>query len=88
MRTTIDLPDALARRAKIAAVHRRLPLRELIARALEHELAPGVLPGHRPLSELPVIRSRQPGTYELKPADLQELLLREECAAYEAAQRR
>jgi hypothetical protein len=38
MRTTIDLPDELLKRAKIAAVQRGTSLRELIGLALEHEL--------------------------------------------------
>jgi hypothetical protein len=39
MRTTIDLPDALARRAKIHAVETDSTLRNLIVTALEKELA-------------------------------------------------
>ena len=38
MRTTIDIPDPLARQAKIAAVHRHSTLREVIIQALEKEL--------------------------------------------------
>jgi hypothetical protein len=39
MRTTIDLPDPLFHRAKLAAVQRRLSLKRLIADALEAALA-------------------------------------------------
>jgi hypothetical protein len=39
MRTTLDLPDDLLRRAKIAAVHRGSTLRELVANGLRRELA-------------------------------------------------
>jgi hypothetical protein len=88
MRTTLDLPDALAQRAKIAAVRRGLSLRALVAQALDHELASSGRPvPSRPL-ELPVIRSGQPASYDLNPAQIADILLREECAAYEAAQRR
>jgi hypothetical protein len=38
MRTTVDLPDDLLKRAKIAAVQRGTSLRELIGQALEREL--------------------------------------------------
>lgn len=38
MRTTLDLPDALLRSAKIEAVRRGTSLRELVARAVEREL--------------------------------------------------
>lgn len=39
MRTTIDLPDSLARRAKIRAVETHSSLKNLIVTALEKELA-------------------------------------------------
>lgn len=39
MRTTIDLPDALYRRAKLEAIHRGLPLRALIEVAVARELS-------------------------------------------------
>lgn len=38
MRTTLDLPDDILRRAKIAAVERGSTLRQLITDALQHEL--------------------------------------------------
>lgn len=38
MRTTIDLPDDVLRRAKIAAVERGSTLRELVIDALQNEL--------------------------------------------------
>lgn len=39
MRTTIDLPDPLFRRAKKAAAEQGVPLREIVVRALERALA-------------------------------------------------
>ena len=39
MRTTVDLPDDLMRRAKIAAVRRGSTLRDLVAEALRSLLA-------------------------------------------------
>lgn len=41
MRTTIEFPDALFRRAKLAAVERRITLRELVTEALERALDGG-----------------------------------------------
>lgn len=38
MRTTLDLPDELLKRAKITAVERGTTLRELVRHALEQEL--------------------------------------------------
>ena len=63
MRTTIEIPDEIFRKAKIRAVQEGVPLRELITRYVEHGLtfvAPGDLGtaeriGHR-RSDLPVAR--------------------------------
>jgi hypothetical protein len=41
MKTTLELPDALFRRAKSAAAQRGIPLRELVAEALAEKLVPG-----------------------------------------------
>jgi hypothetical protein len=38
VRTTLELPEPLFHRAKMAAVQRRITLRQLIASALEREL--------------------------------------------------
>ncbi len=48
MRTTLDLPDDILRRAKIAAVERGSSLRQLVIDALRHELeAASDRPRHR-----------------------------------------
>lgn len=39
MRTTIEIPNELFKRAKLRAVHEGLPLKEIINRALERDLA-------------------------------------------------
>ncbi len=39
MKTTIELPDAIIRQAKVAAAERRMTLRELVLQGLEHVLA-------------------------------------------------
>ena len=41
MKTTIDLPDDLLRRAKIEAATRGVPLRQIVTEALEHRLEQG-----------------------------------------------
>ena len=38
MRTTLDLPDAVARRAKLAALRRNMSLKELIFRRKNHRM--------------------------------------------------
>lgn len=89
MRTTVDIPDALGRRAKIRAVQENRPLRAIIIQALERELgsgdgtaAPAALP------TLPVLKSRRPGSLRLSPDEISALLACEEAAAYAADVRR
>lgn len=58
MRTTLDLPDDLLRRAKIAAAERGCTLRALFSHALERELMqPESSPMARP--PLPVLEVRE-----------------------------
>jgi len=40
MKTTLEIPDALFRRAKSAAAERGIPLRELVTEALAEKLRP------------------------------------------------
>lgn len=40
MRTTLDIPDVLFKKAKLQAVHEGVPLKDVITRALEREFAP------------------------------------------------
>ena len=72
----------------MAAIRRNVSLKYLVTHALEHELenrrpklAAGVL-------DLPLIASRKPGTRRLSPDDVSAILIREEQAVYEAAERR
>jgi hypothetical protein len=41
MKTTLEIPDALFRRAKSAAVERGIPFRELVSEALADKLSTG-----------------------------------------------
>jgi hypothetical protein len=43
MRTTLDIPDAVFKRAKLKAVHEGIPLKVVVIRALEREVA---IPAH------------------------------------------
>jgi cytochrome P450 len=71
VRTTLDLPDELLKRAKIEAVERGVPLGELIGTALTKELGSGA-PQHRHARRLtfPIFTSRAPGSLELTSDDL------------------
>jgi hypothetical protein len=71
MRTTLDLPDQLMKRAKIAAVERGVTLRELIGSALARDLAAGPPPpGERRRVQFPVFSSTRPGSLRLTNADI------------------
>lgn len=71
MRTTLDLPDELLKRAKIAAVERGIPLKELVGSALANELSSGASRDRRARRlTFPIFSSRSPGSLELTGADL------------------
>jgi hypothetical protein len=71
MRTTLDLPDELLKRAKIAAVERGVTLRELIGSALVRDLAAGPPPGAASRrARFPLFSSQQPGSLALTNADV------------------
>lgn len=54
MRTTLDLPDELLKRAKIAAVRRGSTLRDLVAEALKKLLADQGPPRRRRMDQAPI----------------------------------
>jgi hypothetical protein len=45
MKTTVDLPDELLHRVKVAAAQRQITLKEMILRGLQHELAAAIPAG-------------------------------------------
>ena len=78
MRTTLDLPDDILRRAKIAAVERGSTLRQLVLDALTQELEgqPGVR--RRRMNSAPITLAadaplRTLGIDELKRLDLESV---------------
>jgi len=82
MRTTLDLPDDLLKRAKISAVERGTTLRELVAAALEHELAVERAPG-RLADELPQLEVREDcPLLHMTPQDLARLEEQEQAEAF------
>ena len=88
MRTTLDIPDTIGRRVKVAAARRGLSMKALIVAALENELDTRKRTTQaRPL-RFPLISSSTPGCYDLKPKEINDILMREEAAAYEAFERR
>jgi len=64
MRTTVDIPDPVYRRLKSRAASEGSSAKELILRGVNHVLKPSPRKSRRRI-ELPIIRSKQPGTLEL-----------------------
>jgi plasmid stability protein len=88
MRTTLDIPDGIGRRVKIAAARRGVSMKALIVEALENELDTRKHAAQtRPL-RLPLVSSRTQGCYDLKPEEINDILAREEATAYETIERR
>jgi hypothetical protein len=76
MRSTFDLPDDLMKQAKLAAVERGIPLRDLVAEGLRQVLARAAparrrskLPSIRVAEDAPVLRM---GIAELKALESDE----------------
>ena len=86
MRTTLDLPDDLMKQAKIAAVERGLTLRDLVAEALRHALAPKPRQARR--ARLPNIRlAANAPLRRMRVEDLKDLEANEEAEHLHAVYR-
>ena len=72
MRTTLDLPDDILRRAKIEAVERGSTLRQLVIEALQREMAGAERPRRR-LQRPPVKLSRDASLRTLGPDEVKRL---------------
>jgi hypothetical protein len=71
MRTTVDLPNELLKRAKMAAIERGVTLRELIGSALAKEVpANAPPPKKRKRVKFPILPSAHPGSFKLTNADI------------------
>jgi hypothetical protein len=73
MRTTLDLPDGLVKRAKIAAVRRGTTLRQLVGTALERELREPEPGTKRRRVGFPIFASVSPGALRLTNARIAAL---------------
>ena len=89
MRTIIDIPDDLGRKVKVRAVQSGESIKCLVTRALQREIAAdrSVHQSSKP-SDIPVLRSRNPGALTLTPEEVGDWLVREERAVYGADVRR
>jgi hypothetical protein len=84
----LEFPDTLVQRAKTTAVRRGITLKALVTQALEHDLDAGTSKPSGRAIRFPLVRSRKPGAMRLTPDEIQDILVHEELAAYETAQRR
>lgn len=76
MRTTLDFPDDLLKRAKIEALERGTSLRDLVRAALERELNRPSEPkpmGKRKRARFPIFDSKAPGALRLTNAGIARL---------------
>lgn len=74
MRTTLELPDELLKRAKVAAIERGSTLRQLVSDALARDLgvkAEAALAPRR--SRFPIFESKKPGKRKLGARAIAEM---------------
>lgn len=74
MRTTVDLPDGLFRRAKAVSSLSGLSLKDFITRAVEHELEARQLKLTSQRVSLPIVPSEKPGSVRVTPERIAALL--------------
>lgn len=72
MRTTVDIPDPTYRKLKSEAAQRGCSVKELILRGVETQLSAGVRPKTR--IQLPIVRSKRPGTLSLTSDQIYEVI--------------
>lgn len=74
MRTTLDLPDELLKRAKIEAVQRGTSLRDLVGAALKRELNQPLEPKpSRKRAKFPIFASKAAGSLRLTNTGIAKL---------------
>ena len=74
MRTTLDLPDDLLKRAKIEAVQRGTSLRDIVASALEREFSrPSDPTKKQKRTKFPIFASAAPGSLRLSGAGIAKM---------------
>jgi len=82
MRTTVDIPDPLFRRAKAAAALEGKRLKEFLTEAVVHELERSAdRKIVRKTVSLPLVPSNRPGTLHLTSDDIARVLSREDIHA-------
>jgi hypothetical protein len=78
MRTTVDLPESLFRRATAVSSLLGLSLKEFIPSAIEHELEGRQVKLNPERVSLPIVRSENPGSIDVTPEQIAVLLSAED----------
>ena len=78
MRTTVDLPDSLFRKAKAIASLKGLTLKQFITGAIERELSADNVPLKQHRITLPLIPSKSPGSVVLSGEMISRILDQED----------
>ena len=78
MRTTVDLPDSLFRKAKAIASLKGLTLKQFITGAIERELSADNVPLKKRRITLPLIPSKRPGSVVLSGEMISRILDQED----------
>jgi len=79
MRTTVDIPDHLLRRAKAAAALEGKSLKAFLMEAVIHELERSVEKKlARKRVSLPLVSSNRPGTLQLNSDEIERILIQED----------
>ena len=73
MRTTVDIPDETYRQLKIKAANEGVPVRQIVLRGIQSELEPTISRKIKRF-QVPVIRSKRPGTLNLTNEQIEEIL--------------
>lgn len=82
MQTTLDLSDSLYQRAKQAAALAGVSVEQFVATALEQQLRiPPARTIHSQRVQVPLVRSKQPGSRNLSADRVAEILDQDDAAA-------
>ena len=74
MRTTVDLPDALFRRAKATAAVRGMSMKKLITSAIERETRPSAPPQPLKRRAFPIVHLKHKKVLDLTGFNFDDLL--------------
>lgn len=82
MRTTIDLPTEVFRKAKAISSLRGMTLKRFITMALERELELNAMGLEPKRVDLPLVSSKHPGTIRVDSSKIAKLLENEDTGVY------